>query len=557
MNKLEIENKLKNNKLPEGWAKVKLGEIIIENIKSRFKVENADNSGRYPFFTSGEAILSDSNYLVDYENVFLATGGVANIKYYKGKANYSADTYCLQAKITTKYLYYFLLKNLTKIDYKYFSGSGLKHLQKNDFKKEILILPSSYYEQQKIVEILETVDETIEKTDAIIKKYKRIKQGLMQDLLTRGITAFEFEKDKLIAAVKKVFKNGDHRFGREENLVSHLSRYLNEFFPGWDVDSEVEKNNDRQRPDIIIHKRRMDENLFAIEVKKNENLNAIKKDIEKLEDVMLGDYHYEDAVFIGFDIDNFEDVFKLSEKVNFILVSKNGEIKVKSRVRRFKDSFLGRIPEEWGVNKLENKLIDNIYRYPTFYNIEFIEEGIGVLKVENLSKDGFINKSLDTIMYISKETNNRFPRTILKENDLVMAVRGATIGKIARIGKRFIGFNINPNLIKISTNQKKLNPVFFWQYMNSAIGKSIFESKTSSTAKETITVPQFLSIETPLPPLPEQHRIASVLSQIDDTIEKEKKYKEKFERIKKGLMENLLTGKVGVNHLIKEGVESV
>ena len=251
------------------------------------------------------------------------------------------------------------------------------------------------------------------------------------------------------------------------------------------------------------------------------------------------------------------DVFKLSKKVNFILVSKNGEIKVKSRIRSFKDSSLSRIPEEWEVNRLENKLIDNIYRYPTFYNIEFIEEGIGVLKVENLSKDGFINKFLDIIMYISKETNNRFPRTILKENDLVMAVRGATIGKIARIGKRFIGFNINPNLIKISTNHKKLNSVFFWQYMNSAIGKSIFESKISSTAKETITVPQFLSIEIPLPSLPEQHRIVSILSQTDKTIEEEQNYKEKLERIKQGLMEDLLTGEVRTNHLIKEGVQSV
>jgi len=198
MNKLEIENKLKDNKLPERWEKIRLGEIINENIKSRFKVENADNSERYPFFTSGEAILSDSNYLVDYENVFLATGGVANIKYYKGKANYSADTYCLKAKITTRYLYYFLLKNLTKIDYKYFSGSGLKHLQKNDFKKEILILPSSYYEQQKIAEILETVDETIEKTYAIIEKYKRIKQGLMQDLLTGEVSVGALQEGEAV-----------------------------------------------------------------------------------------------------------------------------------------------------------------------------------------------------------------------------------------------------------------------------------------------------------------------------------------------------------------------
>jgi len=57
----------------------------------------------------------------------------------------------------------------------------------------------------------------------------------------------------------------------------------------------------------------------------------------------------------------------------------------------------------------------------------------------------------------------------------------------------------------------------------------------------------------PLPPLPEQHRIVSILSQIDEAIEKEQKYKEKLERIKKGLMEDLLTGKVRVNHLIEEG----
>lgn len=62
----------------------------------------------------------------------------------------------------------------------------------------------------------------------------------------------------------------------------------------------------------------------------------------------------------------------------------------------------------------------------------------------------------------------------------------------------------------------------------------------------------FKEILIPLPPLPEQQRIASILSQIDEAIEKEQAYKEKLERIKKGLMEDLLTGKVRINHLIEE-----
>jgi len=48
-------------------------------------------------------------------------------------------------------------------------------------------LPTSKPEQTKIAEILSTVDRAIEQTEALIAKQQRIKTGLMQDLLTRGI----------------------------------------------------------------------------------------------------------------------------------------------------------------------------------------------------------------------------------------------------------------------------------------------------------------------------------------------------------------------------------
>jgi len=368
----------------------------------RFKVENADNSGRYPFFTSGEAILSDSNYLVDYENVFLATGGVANIKYYKGKANYSADTYCLQAKITTKYLYYFLLKNLTKIDYKYFLGSGLKHLQKNDFKKEILILPSSYYEQQKIAEILETVDETIDKTDAIIEKYKRVKQGLMQDLLTKGI-------------------------------------------------------------------------------------------------------------------------------------DENGQIRTE-KTHKFKNSPLGRIPEEWEVMEL-GKTVDIYDNLRIPLNNEDRKEMKG--KYPYCGANGvidYINKYIfDGEYVLVAEDGGYFKRL---ENSAYLMKGKFWVNNHAHI----ISAKNN-----IALNKYILYNLIFWDL-------SIY---INGTTREKLNQNKLRLIKIFLPPLSEQKRIASVLSEIDETIEKEQKYKEKLEKIKQGLMEDLLTGKVRVNHLIKEGAESV
>jgi restriction endonuclease S subunit len=366
MNKLEVENKLKDSpivRIPKEWEMSTLGNLASYINGYAFKPEDWEESG-LPIIRIEQLKNPDAKcdyfdkkltdiYLINDGDLIFSWSATLFLKIWnRGTAYLNQHLYKVITKSVVKkiFLRYLIEFNIDKL-YKETHGSTMQHITRPLLLKFKIILPP-LHEQQKIAEILETVDETIEKTDAIIEKYKRIKQGLMQDLLTRGITAFEFEKGKLIAAVKRVFDSGDHRFGREENLVSHLSRHLNEFFPGWDVDSEVEKNNDRQRPDIIIHKRRTDENLFAIEVKKNENLNAIKQDCKKLEDVMFGNYHYEDIIFIGFDIENFQDIFKLSEKVNFILVSKNGEIKVKPRVREFKDSLLGKIPKEWKVMEL-------------------------------------------------------------------------------------------------------------------------------------------------------------------------------------------------------------
>ncbi|ACL69203.1 restriction modification system DNA specificity domain protein [Halothermothrix orenii H 168] len=50
----------------------------------------------------------------------------------------------------------------------------------------------------------------------------------------------------------------------------------------------------------------------------------------------------------------------------------------------------------------------------------------------------------------------------------------------------------------------------------------------------------------PLPPLQEQKKIASILSSVDEKIQKEQEYREKLEELKKGLMQKLLTGEVRV-----------
>ena len=66
------------------------------------------------------------------------------------------------------------------------AGSGIPHIDKEIFGN-LAITEFDLREQTKIAEVLSTVDLAIEETEALIAKQQRIKAGLMQDLLTRGI----------------------------------------------------------------------------------------------------------------------------------------------------------------------------------------------------------------------------------------------------------------------------------------------------------------------------------------------------------------------------------
>ena len=136
-----VWNKELKREIPEGWEVNKIGDILEESNKSKVQVNEAKEIGKYPFFTSGEKVLSYDNYLVDGFNIFLNTGGNPDIKAYMGKCAYSTDTWCVSAKEYSYILFYYLLKLMPQFDQLFFAGSGLKHLQKDSLKNQYILLP--------------------------------------------------------------------------------------------------------------------------------------------------------------------------------------------------------------------------------------------------------------------------------------------------------------------------------------------------------------------------------------------------------------------------------
>ena len=74
------------------------------------------------------------------------------------------------------------------------SGVAQKGVYLNDLKQIKIFYPDSKIEQKKIASILSGVDALIESTQEVIAKTERLKKGLMQKLLTKGIEHTKFKK---------------------------------------------------------------------------------------------------------------------------------------------------------------------------------------------------------------------------------------------------------------------------------------------------------------------------------------------------------------------------
>jgi type I restriction enzyme S subunit len=93
------------------------------------------------------------------------------------------DSFCPQY---IAYLLYYLYQTGLVLKYQQ-QPTGIINFKLYEYYEEVVSYATSKLEQAKIAEILSAVDLAIEQTEALIAKQQRIKTGLMQDLLTRGI----------------------------------------------------------------------------------------------------------------------------------------------------------------------------------------------------------------------------------------------------------------------------------------------------------------------------------------------------------------------------------
>jgi type I restriction enzyme S subunit len=208
----------------------------------------------------------------------------------------------------------------------------------------------------------------------------------------------------------------------------------------------------------------------------------------------------------------------------------------------YKESKLGMIPREWDVDVMDTYV--SFLRSGLSRLLSDEDIGIPVMISGNIQESRFDFSNLK-YWYIDDPQGadtNSYKLTI---GDILICF----INSLDQIGKSaiFEGFKrdviYTTNLLRMQAS-KNTNSRFLFYLLNSSITQNELHTIVKPAVNQaSFTTKDFLKIPVPLVPETEQNVMAEKLTTIDKTIDAEQTYLQKMESLKKGLMEDLLSGK--------------
>lgn len=188
---------------------------------------------------------------------------------------------------------------------------------------------------------------------------------------------------------------------------------------------------------------------------------------------------------------------------------------------------------EWTVNKLGNYCnFSQGVQVDLELQLQEPKDGYTrFIRIEN-----YTQKSNDFRYIPNKLTNKKS----IDENEIAVVRYGATAGYIGR-GLKGVLAN---NLFKVLPNIEILNTSYLFEFLNGYKAFSFFQTEMSGGAMPALSFGIVNALTISFPALPEQQKIASFLSAVDEKIQQLSRKKELLEQYKKGVMQQLFSGKL-------------
>ena len=146
---------------------------------------------------------------------------------------------------------------------------------------------------------------------------------------------------------------------------------------------------------------------------------------------------------------------------------------------------------------------------------------------------------LDDIAHINDDIHQKHKATELKEDDVLLNITGASIGRTAIATKGIAGGNVNQHVCIIRPNSK-VSPKYLCNYIQTKKIQNYIQSLQTGGSREGLNFEQVRSFPISLPNMAEQNKIAQLLDKLNERIATQNKVIEDLKKLKSAISKKLL-----------------
>jgi type I restriction enzyme S subunit len=206
------------------------------------------------------------------------------------------------------------------------------------------------------------------------------------------------------------------------------------------------------------------------------------------------------------------------------------------------------VPVGWSSPCL-SEITTNFQNGYAFSAKGYVPEGIPIISMGSIGLDGRFKKINAKLKYWDKSSRNELSRYLVKPQDMIMAMTDVTptmelIGRACIVESEKEYF-LNQRVGLIRVDEEKASKYYLSYYTNFSYWRSYCIGSSGLGAQANLGTSQILSGEVLLPPLPEQQKIAQILTSVDEVIEKTQAQIDKLKDLKIAMMQELLTKGIG------------
>ena len=170
---------------------------------------------------------------------------------------------------------------------------------------------------------------------------------------------------------------------------------------------------------------------------------------------------------------------------------------------------------------------------PKWQGVDYCGEGTLFVTSENV-REGYMD--LSKRKYLDDKINEIQPRSMLKRNDILINIVGASIGRAAVYDCDEVA-NINQAVALVRIDYSQINQIYLMTFLNSPQAIEMYGKMKKGGARDNLSLQNIADLQIPVAPIELQNQFAAFVEETDESKLAIQQSLDKLELLKKSLMQ--------------------